>query len=866
MECSQGWTCACVVLVSYSLLTPEFAAAQGLGGFSIPQTTEPQATRPQIPLPPRTMPPSTDYLQPVVTDPTALKPLSPAQVSCPPPEGKPQIILHQWVMGPQPFPQTGQNQPSGTFVGPGQQGNPPGVPGQPIGVQGGAGQQGFPQIIPGQQFLGYQGGPGQPGFSQGGPGQPFLFQGVPEPQGVPQSVSGQQFGIQGGTGQSGFPRGVPGQPFDAQGGVGQDGILQGEELSIEEGFARFFVLQGITSRLKQFGYNFFEFPVSSFAPVMDVPVGPDYVIGPDDTLEIYVWNVPDAKFNRNYIVPVGRDGTIFVPSVGMIPVAGQTFSAANRLIMARLGSLLRRFEAHVSMARLRTIKVYVVGEVVRPGAYEVSSLAAASNAIYAACGPAKSGSLRHVQVVREGKVFAELDFYRFLLRGDRSQDVRLQSGDSILIPPIGPVVAVGGPVRRPSIYELAGTTTLTDLIELAGGLAPSADRKRCQIFRIGAGKNREILDVDFGKALTQRGENTNARSGDDPLIQDGDFVRLVSVTTEIENAVNLIGAVRVPGPYEFRPGMRIRDLLSPDQMLVDAYMDRAELIRTDPITYATSVLTFSPKRVFEGSAEDNYELRRLDKIVISTQFRTPSTVKVSGEVKRPGLYTIEVGERLSSVLKRAGGLTERAFPSGLVLLRESVKAAQQVELQRFVMAQKQQLLSQAAGYASGGDAGTSQVALNLQLQQLDALAALTPPGRVVIRMESLEKIEGTADDVMLENGDLIYLPQPPQTVAIMGAVRTPSTMVYREGWKLEDYLRQAGGPTDEGNQKEIYVVRANGSTDAAYIKVKPVQVGDTIVVPPKMEPKYRTLSLWQTFGSAFSSLAVTAASLAVIGR
>ena len=307
-------------------------------------------------------------------------------------------------------------------------------------------------------------------------------------------------------------------------------------------------------------------------------------------------------------------------------------------------------------------------------------------------------------------------------------------------------------------------------------------------------------------------------------------------------------------------------ILSPDQLLVDAYMDRAELIRTDPITYATSVMTFSPKRVFEGSVEDNYELRRLDKVVISTQFRTPSAVRVNGEVKRPGFYTIEIGERLTSVLKRAGGLTERAFPQGLILLRESVKAAQQVELQRFVTFQKQQLLSQAAGYASGGEAWTSQAALSLQLQQLDTLAALTPPGRVVIRMESLEKFEGTADDVMLENGDLIFLPQPPQTVAIMGAVRTPSTVVYREGLKLEDYLKQAGGPTDDANQKEIYVVRANGSTDAAYVKVKPLQAGDTIVVPPKMEPKYRTLTLWQTLASAVSAIAVTAASLAVIGR
>jgi len=242
-------------------------------------------------------------------------------------------------------------------------------------------------------------------------------------------------------------------------------------------------------------------------------------------------------------------------------------------------------------------------------------------------------------------------------------------------------------------------------------------------------------------------------------------------------------------------------------------------------------------------------------------------VTIAGEVKRPGLYPIEIGERLSSVLKRTGGFTERSFPQGLVLIRQSVKASQQVELQRFITAQKQQLLSQAAAYATGGEAGASQAALSLQLQQLDVLAALTPPGRVVVKMKSsLEEFAGTVDDVMLENGDLITIPQPPQTVALVGAVRTPTTVVYREGATLEDYLKQGGGPTDEANQKEIYVVRANGSTDAAYVKVKPVQAGDTIVVPPKTEPKYRALSLWQSIAAVLGSVALTGASIAVIGR
>ena len=214
-----------------------------------------------------------------------------------------------------------------------------------------------------------------------------------------------------------------------------------KDFTIEAAFAQFSVLQGVTSRLKQFGYEFFDVQATGFAPVTDVPVGPDYVIGPQDSLAIHIWNVPDQNFNRSYIVLVERDGMIVIPQVGAIPVGGLTFSQAERVIHTRLSTLLKRFELHVSMARLRTMKVYVVGEVVRPGAYEVSALATISHAVYVACGPARTGSLRQVKVVRQGQVVGELDFYDFLLSGDRSQDKRLQSSDVIIVPPLGPVAA-----------------------------------------------------------------------------------------------------------------------------------------------------------------------------------------------------------------------------------------------------------------------------------------------------------------------------------------------------------------------------------------------------------------------------------------
>jgi len=208
----------------------------------------------------------------------------------------------------------------------------------------------------------------------------------------------------------------------------QTAQLTSKDYSVEEAFAQFSVLQNIKSRLQQFGYDFFDTQATSFAPVLDAPVGPDYVLGPLDSLSIHVWNVPEQSLNRSYIVPVERDGMIVIPQIGAIPVGGLTFSQAERAITNRLSAHLKRFEVHVAMARLRTIKVYVVGEVVRPGAYEISSLATVSNALYAACGPARSGSLRQIRLVRDNQALGEIDFYQFLMAGDRRQDARPRHG------------------------------------------------------------------------------------------------------------------------------------------------------------------------------------------------------------------------------------------------------------------------------------------------------------------------------------------------------------------------------------------------------------------------------------------------------
>lgn len=645
-----------------------------------------------------------------------------------------------------------------------------------------------------------------------------------------------------------------------------------KDYSIQEAFSRFSILQGINARLKQFGYDFFDVQATGFAPVLDVPVGPDYTIGPQDSLAITIWNVPDPTFNRSFIVTVERDGTIVIPQVGAIPVGGLTFSQTNQAISNRLRSLLKRFEVHVSMARLRTIKVAVVGEVVRPGAYEVSSLATVSNALYAACGPAKSGSLRQVRVVREGKPLAILDFYDFLLAGDRTQDRRLQAGDVVVVPPLGPVAAISGAVKRSAIYEIAPGLRLTNLLQLAGGLTAVANRHRGHIFRIDPGRGRMMLDVDLTAAL--RGK----AAGADPLLQDGDYVRVSALTTKVANVVSLAGAVTSPGPYEYRAGMRLRDLLTPEQMTVDAYPERAELIRTDPETYQTRVIEFSPRLLFAGNTDENLPLQRWDQVTVASRARPPRLVSVEGEVKRPGSFTIEAGERLNSVLKRAGGFTDNAFPQGIVLIRESVKRKQQAELDRFIATERERLAAQSAATAAGrtsiaGGAAltsfgqiTEQQILALRVQQLEAVASRLELGRVVVRLDSLEQLEGTEDDLPMEARDRIVIPQPPQTVSIIGSVKNPVNVVYRAGLGIEDYLRQAGGPAEQADRKEIYVVRANGTTDSAYLKIKEMQPGDTIVVPQKVEAKFPKLALWQSVAGIVGSAALAVAGIAVVGR
>ena len=288
--------------------------------------------------------------------------------------------------------------------------------------------------------------------------------------------------------------------------------------------------------------SIFRQPPSTFAPVQNVPVGPNYVIGPGDEIRIGVWGSIDGQWT----VTVDRDGTIFLPKVGTVGLAGLTFEQLRSTLLKEFTKYYNDFEMTVSMGQLRTILVYVVGNVKKPGAYSVSSLSTLMNALLEAGGIDKNGTMRDIQLKREGKTVGHFDLYEVLLKGNKRQDVRLMPGDVIFIPPVGPLVGIAGQVNQPAIYELSRPIRLTDLIKMAGGLKGLAFKGRFQLQRVMDHRFVNVLEGDLLDIQNDPHKNI--------LLQDGDLLKIYGVA-EQKSMMNLAGAVLMPGEYGVAPGM-----------------------------------------------------------------------------------------------------------------------------------------------------------------------------------------------------------------------------------------------------------------------------------------------------------------------
>jgi protein involved in polysaccharide export with SLBB domain len=312
------------------------------------------------------------------------------------------------------------------------------------------------------------------------------------------------------------------------------------------------VADSVGRALPLFGQSLFVQAPSTFSPIDWMQVPSDYIIGPGDELQIKIWGQVQASLR----VVVDRSGQIYIPQVGQVSVAGIHYGDLEPHLKSEISKIFKNFSVTANIGRLRSIQVVVVGNARYPGTYTISSLSTLVNAIFASGGPAPQGSLRHIQVRRDGATITDFDFYDLLIKGDKSKDVRLQPGDVLYIPHVGPLVAISGSVNTPSIYEMKDNSTLNDLIEIAGDLSTVADTSKITIDRFVDHQARKTLEFPYD-------EPSRAL----PL-QDGDIVRVFSIVPRFEDTVTLRGNVANPGRYPWKPGMRVRDLIPDAQALL----------------------------------------------------------------------------------------------------------------------------------------------------------------------------------------------------------------------------------------------------------------------------------------------------------
>jgi protein involved in polysaccharide export with SLBB domain len=513
--------------------------------------------------------------------------------------------------------------------------------------------------------------------------------------------------------------------------------------------------------LKPFGYDLFEGVPTTFAPVSDIQVPIDYVVGPGDTMNVQLYGNEPAT----YTLTVGRDGRINFPKLGPIMVSGMSFDRARATIEQRVAQQLIGSRVSVTMGDLRSIRIFVVGDAEKPGSYTVSGLSTMTNALFVSGGVKKIGSLRKIELRRNGRLITVLDLYDLLLHGNTNADQQLMPGDVIFIPPVGDTVSVFGAVRRPAIYELKSEKSAEQVIDIAGGLLPDADAKQAQLERIQPSRLREMRNVD----LTSTG-------GRGTELANGDKLRVPAIRPTLENSVVLTGYVFRPGSFEYHPGLRLSDILpSFDELRPNADRHYIMVRREVPPEQKVQVISADLERALaaRGTAADP-ELRPRDQIFVfnlsasrervvapvvrdlelqGTPDQPAQIVSITGKVNAPGRYPLEPAMRASDLIRAGGSLEDSAYGGEAELTRYEV--------------------------INGNARQTELIPINLAaLRRGDAAA-----------------------DVQLKPYDVLLIKATPQweepgNIILAGEVRFPGKYPIHRGETLSSVLRRAGGFTD----------------------------------------------------------------------
>ncbi|MET3112915.1 protein involved in polysaccharide export with SLBB domain [Pedobacter sp. CG_S7] len=697
---------------------------------------------------------------------------------------------------------------------------------------------------------------------------------------------------------------------------------------------------------KVFGAELFKNSNITFEPNLRMATPKSYVIGPDDELLIDLSGDNEAS----YKLKVSPEGIIRLQYVGNLAVGGLSIEQATSKITSKMASTypaLRsgRTKIAVNLGNIRSIKITLVGEVVKPGSYTLSSLSTVFNALNASGGPNLNGSFRKIQVIRNNKVVSTIDVYDFLLKGIQVNNIRLQDQDVINIPVYQSRVEMSGEVKRPALFEVLSSESLDDVLRFAGGFSNQAYTAKIKVLQ-NTNKERKIIDVVAEKFATYG-----------PL--NGDKYIVETILDRFENRVEIEGAVFRPGPFELEKGLTLKGLIiKADGLTEDAFLNRGYINRLNADN-TLALLSFDVAKVIAGTEKDIL-LQREDKVTISSLFdlrdeykvsiqgevRAPGTfnyadnmsledviqmaggfnegatpnrieisrriknsdvtsisartaevftvnvneslkimdqnfvlkpfdvisirssegyqiqkqVKLEGEVLYPGIYTItQKNERISDLIKRAGGLSPLAYVDGASLKRPGAEKVnpndknainnKDEEAKKFMNLKRAQ---------EAGVKDTAQAVVELKLVQSDLVGIDLKR----IMDKPLSKV-----DLIVEDGDVIRVPRQLQTVKVTGEVLNPNSIVYSSSKGFKQYLNGAGGYTSQALKSGAFIKYANGSVEASksfliffrnYPRVKP---GAEILVPKRAERERMTAQSWIGVGTAVASLGAIIVSL-----
>ena len=703
------------------------------------------------------------------------------------------------------------------------------------------------------------------------------------------------------------------EPFDEESAIGEEIVEQ--PASVVETLYREQYNSLLAEEVEQFGYSFFENP-SQITPQLAVPRG-NYLLGPGDKLSIRIWG---SNIDAAYTSVISPEGTLNVPRIGIVAVAGIPLREIESLLKHEAEKYVQGINIKASLAELRTLEIYIVGEINKPGLHLLPAFSTSLNGLIYGGGIKKSGSLRKIKLFRNGILHKNIDLYSLLLNGNRGTDVTLQHGDLVFVPRLGPTAAVTGAVAQPAIYEINSEKSVADLLNLAGGPLPQSLSGKMLLKRYT--DNQEFVVQDITQILSA-----------EIKLQSGDLLELQLIPNNMPQVVYLQGHVWVPDVLAYYDGIKLSNLLTKSDVLrPESIMEFGLIHRYDPATTRYRIEQFPLSKVF--SKKFDTDLNPFDKVIIlsNEEFGIVEPIKIggavwiegeygfnpgltlidlcsmaggfkfdadksridlsrqqiingqvqtvhhvlnigqnpdfklqpydyvvvrslkeatefknftiSGEVLYPGTYRIRDGEKLSDVIKRAGGFTKRSYLYGAIFTSAKAREIQQLSIDKMIddlefkshTTIKEQL-------QFSDDAVSLQEHQTALTKMVERLRSVKAKGRMTISLAPLSSLLNSKLDFEVKNGDSIIIPERPNFISVVGSVYSPNTFLYNSNKDFADYLSLAGGFTKTADDNGVYILKANGETLKVSSSAKiftmfdriHLMPGDTIIVPEDID-------------------------------